>query len=143
MKENLMIKGTFEFVVNGVTVSTGENLLTFTGLTILAELLANSTPAGLANIAAGSGTTAPTESDVSLEAEYSRKPLIAQKLTGPDANKVMYTATWGLGEIIGSVSESGIFTGTEMFNRSTSFVPVVLTATDLLVINWTIAFINV
>ncbi len=141
-KENLAIKGTLEILVNGKIVLLQDNLITTNGLTGLADLLASATPIGIAEIAAGSGTTAPTEGDVALETEYSRHSVFIQKLTGVDANKVLYTSQWLLGQIIGDVTEAGMFTPSIMFNRAT-FSPVTLTATDLLVINWTVAFINV
>lgn len=146
LKSNLAIKGTLRLSVThkdgSVDTFIHDNLLTTSGLAILAELLANTIASGIANIAAGSGTTAATENDVALESEYTRASVTINKLTGVDSNKVLYTAIFPLGGIVGGVTEAGMFTSTQLFNRAV-FTAIPLLATDLLVINWTIEFKNV
>ncbi len=146
MKDGLMIKGTLELIIENKSGSKRvihKNLITFSGLSWLADMFYGDSVTALSDIAAGSGTTAPTENDVGLETEYSRVAIsTTTKLTGPDANKVKISATWGLGAIVGDVTEAGLYAVSMLFNRAV-FPAETLTVDDLLVINWTIEFVNV
>ena len=144
-KEKLGVTGTLELTVlhedGSKTVKVIKNLITLSGLIILANLMANTIPNGIVKTAVGSGTTTPTEGDTSLVNEYSRVDVVVTKLTGADAMKVEYFSQWGLGAIVGDVTEAGLFTTTQMFNRAV-FIAETLTATDLLITKWTIEFSN-
>ena len=144
-KEKLGVTGTLELTVlheDGTkTVKTVKNLITLNGLIILANLMANTIPSGIVKTAVGSGIIAPTEGDTSLGSEYSRVDVLVTKLTGADAMKVEYFSQWALGAIVGDVTEFGLFTTTQMFNRAVA-TAVPLTVTDLLITKWTIEFQN-
>jgi len=90
----------------------------------------------MTHIATGSGTTAHTLSDTTLESEIFRATASSNSLD----NTVEYVASYNVGETTGSITEAGIFnasSGGIMLCRTT-FGLITIGSSDSMSINWTI-----
>ena len=148
MESKMQIKGIVEIIVKGdgyEIIHRHENLITSYGLAFLAQLVADPASFEYASfIAVGTGTTAPTENDTALEAEVARGDAQRTALTGADSNRVQYQTVFGRGEVVGDITEAGIFdaaAGGNMFNRSV-FTAIPVTSDQALLINWQVIFQN-
>ncbi len=149
-KNRLQILGTTTFKITrkdgSVLTRTHKNLITTWGLSTLAAALTGSAinPA-IQYLALGSGSTTPTEADISLEAETNREQATVTHLTGADVHKVEYNKAWAEGAITGTFREAGMFDAASlgnMFNRNV-YSEITVAATDTFEVTWTVEFKNV
>jgi len=148
--ENFGIKGTVAFKITrkdgSVVTATYENLISTWGLSTLAAALSGSAinPA-IQYLALGTGSTAPTEGDTSLEAETNREIVTVTHLSGADSHKVEYNKAWAEGAITGTFREAGLFDAASlgnMFNRRV-YSELTVAVTDTFEVTWTVEFKNV
>lgn len=141
MKEKIQVKGELlikKFRADGTgkpEIIKVPNLIVNGGLTLIARRIWDTGASLPGFMAIGTGTTAPTKLDTTLQAQLLTR--VGTNATGTQ-NKAILNTTFGV-EFVGSITEAGIFTesvGGTMISRST-FAPVNKTAEDLIVIEWT------
>ena len=125
---------------------TCKNLITKFGLSFLAALVTDPLSHDFVNhIAVGTGTTAPTEDDTSLEAELVRAESTRKQLSGDYSNICQFQAVFGRGAATGDLTEAGIFDDVaagNMFNRSV-FTAFTVGPDEALLADWRVSFQNV
>jgi len=118
------------------------NVATTAGKQHIADQLASThDEAEMSHMAIGTGSDAGAD-PTALTTELSRKTLDSRdQLSGADANKVEYKATWAAGEGTGAITEAGIFNaasgGTLLCYAY--FPAINKGANDELVITWTVS----
>ena len=118
------------------------NLMTNVGEAHIADQLA-STPGedAMSHMAIGTGTTAPTSANTTLENEIDRNALTSRTQgAGGDDNDVIYVGDWAAGDGTDAITEAGIFNSSAagtMLARST-FSVINKGASDTLKITWTV-----
>jgi len=115
------------------------NLVVTIGKNWVASRMANASSAVMSHMAIGSGTTAASVADSTLQTELTRLALNVAGGT-PSGAAVTYSATFGAGVGTGTVSEAGILnnaSGGTLLARSV-FTGIVKAAGDSMDISWTI-----
>ena len=149
-KNEFGVVGTVEFKITrkdgSILTQTLKNLITTWGLSTMAAALSGSAinPA-IQYLALGTGSTAATEGDTSLESETNRELVTVTHLGGADAHKVEYNKAWAEGAITGTFREAGLFDAASlgnMFNRNV-FSEITVAVTDTFEVTWTIEFKNI
>ena len=125
-----------QVTVPNMIVTTGKNFIAASML----KTTSNS-PVAMTHMALGSGTTAPVMANTTLENEFVGGGNSRSSVTASVADSVVtYSATFGPGNCVGSVTEAGIFnnsTGGTMLCR-TKFPVVTKEAADTITIVWNI-----
>ena len=139
MNESVNIAGEVEVLLNGVVVVKKKNLVVRAGSSLLASaILTGSGFTPFSAIAIGTGTTAPTVTDTTLQTEIYRA---AYTTSSVSTNVVNLSVILGAGVGVGLITEAGIFNNTTsggtMFSR-VLFGPVNKDSVDILTINWTL-----
>ena len=144
MRESLKVVGTLQFFdKEGKLVREEKNLVVNTGLNVIAERLAGVVKNPVSHMGVGTGTTAPSATDIGLEIPKSIR-LVASSVV-VTAGQVAITATFAGTTYAASITEAALFNALnlgEMISRAT-FAPYVLGSSDALTIVWTITFANV
>ena len=86
----------------------GENLITNSGLSLVAGLLSGDETEGLLVLALGTDGTAPTPTDIALGAEQSRRALTIRSRSG---NKAEFSVYFPASECSFYIREAGVFGG--------------------------------
>lgn len=108
IKNQVKPTGALTISLNGEVVQDTNNTIVDTGKSWIPLALVGNNP--MTNIAVGTGTTAATTSDTTLEAELSRSTLDVAGGTADTANKkVVYAVTIPPGVGTGAITEAGIF----------------------------------
>lgn len=149
-KVTFQVLGTAIFKITrkdgSVVTHTIKNLVTTWGLSTLAAALAGTAINPNINyLALGSGSTAATESDTSLETETNRDLATVTHLTGADSHKTEFNKAWAEGAITGTFREAGLFDAAaagNMFNRNV-FAEITVAVTDTFEVTWIVEFKNV
>lgn len=111
------------------------NLVVTTGLNFIASRMTGTTSAVMSHMAVGTNNATANTSQISLQAEVSRKALTGALATG---STITYNTTFGPGSGTGTLVEAGVFnapTGGTMLCR-TVFPAIVKEVDDILTINW-------
>lgn len=124
---------------NGDIIETKEfkNLIVSTGKDFIAQRMKDDITNVMSHMAVGTGDTAATLSDTTLETEIDRNALDSTTVTD---NDVTYVATYPAGDATGALTEAGIFNASSagvMLCR-TVFPVVNKSAGDSVTITWTI-----
>ena len=114
-----------------------KNLIVDTGLNFICDRMKdNTTEAVMSHMALGSGATAPTANDTTIESQLgSREALDSTTVSN---NTITYVASFEAGDATGAVTECALFnaaTGGTMLCRVT-FSVVNKAADDTLTVNW-------
>ena len=118
------------------------NLMVNVGEAHIADQLA-STPGenAMSHMAIGTGTTAPTSANTTLENEIDRNALTSRTQgAGGDDNDVIYVGDWAAGDGTGAITEAGILNAAAvgvLLARAT-FAAINKGASDTLKITWTV-----
>jgi hypothetical protein len=135
MIENLNVKGSVRILKNGKEVLYKPNLIVNGGLNLIAKRLYDNTAGKPAYLGIGTGTTAATKLDTTLETALGDRQ---ETFYNNNENKTVINATFGV-EYVGSITEAGLFTeltGGTMLSRTT-FSAISKTDEDVLVVEWT------
>lgn len=143
--DNLAFKG--DLVILKTNETTGEsetfehkNLVVAVGKTNIAARMAGNTVAVMSHMAVGTGNTAVTTSDTTLDTELARVALSVGGGT-PSSNTVTYSAAFPAGTGTGALQEAGVFnagsSGTLMCR--TVFPVINKQAADSITITWVIS----
>jgi len=124
---------------NGDLIETKEfkNLIVTTGKDFIAERMKDGITNVMSHMAVGTGTSAASLSDTTLETELDRNALDSTTVTN---NDITYVATYPAGDATGALTEAGIFNASSsgvMLCR-TVFPVVNKGAGDSVTITWTI-----
>lgn len=114
-----------------------KNLIVSAGKDFIAQRMKDDITNVMSHMAVGTGDTAATLSDTTLETEIDRNALDSTTVTN---NDVTYVATYPAGDATGALTEAGIFnaaSGGVMLCR-TVFPVVNKSAGDSVTITWTI-----
>ena len=117
-----------------------KNLVVAVGKTNIAARMAGNTVAVMSHMAVGTGNTAATTSDTTLDTELARVALSVAGGT-PSSNTVTYSAAFPAGTGTGALVEAGVFndgsTGTMLCR--TVFPVINKQAADSITITWVIS----
>jgi hypothetical protein len=122
-----------------------DNLVVNGGLEHVADqLCASPAQAKITKMGVGTGTTDVSGGQIALTTEHGDgKQLLDStypKLHDTDLEKVVYRCTYAAGDMTGSITEAGLFTGDVapvMFARQ-KFDPITKGSNDILEITWTV-----
>lgn len=125
---------------DGVCVfrSEGDNMIVNGGRDLFADLIADNTGTRPSYMAVGTGSTAITVSDTTLESELDRNAIA---LTSSASGVVTYKAFWGMSEAAGTLANVGLFNDPSAGTMIAAYVldsTVAKDATKSLTITWTI-----
>ena len=138
MKEVINLVGEVEVLLNGEVAFEKKNLIVQVGKNFLASAVINSSTSPFGAMAIGTGTTAASTSDTTLQTEVARAAFTSSSVT---TNVVSLTNTYAAGTGTGAITEAGIFNNAS--SGGTMLSHVVFSAVnkgtlDTLTINWTI-----
>lgn len=138
VKGELLIITTDEFGNENTTRV--PNLVVSTGKTYIASRMTANTVNVMSHMAVGTGNTAASVADTTLDSELAR---VALATTGgsPSSNTVTYTATFPAGTGTGGLVEAGVFNASSsgtMLCR-TVFPVINKQANDTVAISWTVS----
>lgn len=138
MKEVINLVGEVEVLLNGEVAFEKKNLIVQVGKNFLASAVINSSTSPFVAMAIGTGTTAASTGDTTLETEVARAAFTSSSVT---TNVVSLTNTYAAGTGTGAITEAGIFNNAS--SGGTMLSHVVFSAVnkgtlDTLTINWTI-----
>ena len=138
MKEVINLVGEVEVLLNGEVAFEKKNLIVQVGKNFLASAVINSSTSPFVAMAIGTGTTAASTSDTTLQTEVARAAFTSSSVT---TNVVSLTNTYAAGTGTGAITEAGIFNNAS--SGGTMLSHVVFSAVnkgtlDTLTINWTI-----
>lgn len=138
MKDAINLVGEVQVLLNSKVVLEKKNLIVQVGKDFLANAVINSSTGPFVGMAIGTGTTAASTSDTTLETEVARAAFTSSSVT---ANVVSLSNTYAPGTGTGSITEAGIFTNAT--SGGTMLSHVVFSAVgkgslDSLTINWTV-----
>ena len=138
MNELLSIRGDIQIVLNGEVVVEKKNLIVQVGKNFCANAIINSSTTPFTAMAVGTGTTAASLSDTTLETELARSAYTSSSVS---TNVVTLATTFAAGTATGTLTEAGIFnnntSGGTMLSRVV-FSAVNKGALDTLTLNWTL-----
>ena len=138
MNEVINMVGEVEVLLNNDVVLKKKNLIVQVGKNFLANAVVNSSASPFVAIAIGTGTSAASTSDTTLQTEIVRAAFTTSSVS---TNVVSLSNTYAAGTGTGAITEAGIF------NNATSggvmlshvvFSAVNKGSLDTLTINWTI-----
>ena len=138
ISDNIQVKGLVSLALVkecGDTVDvTINNLVVTSGKNFIAQCLA-SAQTYMSHMAVGTGTTAAAVANTTLVTEVGR---VAITSTTPNANTVVYAATFGPGQGTGAITEAGVFNASSAGTMLARTVFPVLNkaAGDSLTITW-------
>jgi hypothetical protein len=138
MKDQINLVGEVQILKNGEVVLEKKNLIVQVGKNFLASAIINSSTSPFVGMAIGTGTTAASTSDTTLETEIARAAFTTSSVS---TNVVSLSNTYAAGTGTGSISEAGIFTNATSGGTMLShvvFSSIGKGALDTLTINWTI-----
>ncbi len=138
INENFKVTGAVTIAKNGNVVREIPNTIVTAGKNDIAALM---TGAGdvMTHMGVGTGTTAVTASDTSLETQIDRNALVTSGGVA-SANTIEFESVWNAGDGTGNLTEAGLFSaasGGTMMARTT-FAAVGKSASDILTITWTV-----
>lgn len=129
--------GHLSIALNGEVVAEVPNIVTTVGINFVASRIEGVDDAVMSHMAIGTGTTAVSASDTTLETEAARVALTSTTATNED---VVFVATFPAGTGTGAITEAGILndasTGTLLCH--TVFSVVNKGADDAMTITWTV-----
>jgi hypothetical protein len=138
MKDTISLVGEVEILLNNQVVLEKKNLIVQVGKNFLASAVINNSTSPFVGMAIGTGTTAASLSDTTLQTESARAAFTTYSVT---TNVVSLSNTYAAGTGTGALTEAGIFnnatSGGTMLSRVV-FSAVNKSAADTLTINWTI-----
>jgi len=138
MKDTISLVGEVEILLNNQVVLEKKNLIVQVGKNFLASAIINNSTSPFVGMAIGTGTTAASLSDTTLQTESARAAFTTYSVT---TNVVSLSNTYAAGTGTGALTEAGIFnnatSGGTMLSRVV-FSAVNKSAADTLTINWTI-----
>jgi hypothetical protein len=138
MKDTISLVGKVEILLNNQVVLEKKNLIVQVGKNFLASAVINNSTSPFVGMAIGTGTTAASLSDTTLQTESARAAFTTYSVT---TNVVSLSNTYAAGTGTGALTEAGIFnnatSGGTMLSRVV-FSAVNKSAADTLTINWTI-----
>jgi len=138
MNESVSLVGKIQILLNDKEVLKKDNLIVQVGKNYLAGAVINSATTPFVAMAIGTGTTAATTADTTLQTEIARGAFTTSSVT---TNVVSLSNTFAAGTGTGAITEAGIFsnssTGGTMLSHVV-FSAVNKAALDTLTINWTI-----
>jgi hypothetical protein len=138
MNDLINLVGEVEILLNNEVVLQKKNLIVQVGKNFLASAVISSSTSPFTAIAIGTGTTAASTSDTTLQTELTRAAFTTSSVS---TNVVSLSNTYAAGTGTGAITEAGIF------NNSTSggtmlshvvFSAINKGSADTLTINWTI-----
>ena len=138
MHDQINLVGEIQVLKNSEVVLEKKNLIVQVGKNFLANAVINSSSSPFVGMAIGTGTTAASSSDTTLETEVARAAFTSSSVS---TNVVSLSNTYGAGTGTGSISEAGIFTNATSGGTMLShvvFSPIGKGSLDTLTINWTI-----
>lgn len=114
-----------------------DNLIVQVGKNFVAAALVAASPTPFSYIAVGTGVTAPTLADTTLQTETGR---VAMSSATSSTNVATMTSTFGAGIATGAVTEAGLFNASSVgvMLSHVTFSPVNKAAGDSLVVTWTV-----
>ena len=138
MKDAINLVGKVEVLLNNKVVLEKNNLIVQVGKNFLASAVINSSASPFVGMAIGTGTTAASTSDTTLETEVARAAFTSSSVS---TNVVSLSNTYAAGTGTGAITEAGIFNNAS--SGGTMLSHVVFSAinkgsSDTLTINWTI-----
>lgn len=138
MNETISLVGEVEILLNNVVVVQKKNLIVQVGKNFLANAVLNNSTSPFVAIAVGTGTTAATINDTTLQTEIYRSAYTSSNIT---ANVITLTQMLNAGVATGSLSEAGIFnnavSGGTMLSHIV-FNTISKLSVDTLTLTWTI-----
>ena len=137
LNDGLKLTGNLKIALNGETVQEVKNLVVTDGKEYVASRMKDATATAMSHMAIGTGSTAASASDATLETEAGRVSLTSTTVT---SNEVEYVATFGAGTGTGAITEAGIFnasSGGTLLCR-TVFSVVNKGSSDSMTITWTV-----
>ena len=143
MLDNLKVKGVAQLSLldsdgNEKRTVTTSNLVVDTGLNFIVDRMKDDETV-MTHMGVGTGTTAPTASDTTLETQLGNRELIETSTV--TNNSILYRSVFEAGDSTGQLTEAAIFnasTGGTMLCRVT-FTAIDKQANDSLAIKWTIS----
>ena len=143
MLDNLKVKGVAQLSLldsdgNEKRTVTTSNLVVDTGLNFIVDRMKDDETV-MTHMGVGTGTTAPTASDTTLETQLGNRELIETSTV--TNNSILYRSVFEAGDSTGQLTEAAIFnasTGGTMLCR-VSFDAIDKQANDSLAIKWTIS----
>jgi hypothetical protein len=138
MNDQINLVGEVQILKNGEVVLEKKNLIVQVGKNFLASAVINSSTSPFVGMAIGTGTTAASTSDTTLQTEIARAAFTTSSVS---TNVVSLSNTYAAGTGTGSISEAGIFTNATSGGTMLShvvFSAIGKGALDTLTINWTI-----
>jgi hypothetical protein len=138
MNEVINMVGEVEVLLNNDVVLKKKNLIVQVGKNFLASAVVNSSASPFVAIAIGTGTSAASTSDTTLQTEIARAAFTTSSVS---TNVVSLSNTYAAGTGTGAITEAGIFNNAT--SGGTMLSHVVFSAVnkgslDTLTINWTI-----
>lgn len=138
MKDAINLVGKVEVLLNNKVVLEKNNLIVQVGKNFLASAVINSSASPFVGMAIGTGTTAASTSDTTLQTEVARAAFTSSSVS---TNVVSLSNTYAAGTGTGAITEAGIFNNAS--SGGTMLSHVVFSAinkgsSDTLTINWTI-----
>ena len=138
MNETISLVGEVEILLNNVVVVQKKNLIVQVGKNFLANAVLNNSTSPFVAIAVGTGTTAATINDTTLQTEIYRSAYTSSSIT---ANVITLTQMLNAGVATGSLSEAGIFNNAVSGGTMLSHVvfnTISKLSVDTLTLTWTI-----
>lgn len=111
LKDNISVKGDLDIVVYDTAGQPKDkrkinNLVVAVGKNYIASRMVSNATVVMNHLAVGSSNVTPSLSQTILGAELDRVPLDSSSLNN---NVISYSATFGSGQAVGTISEAGIF----------------------------------
>jgi len=134
---HVCLRGSVDFMVDGVVVESKKNLVVNTGKDYVASRILDGSSAVLGWIAVGTGAGAPAAGDTALANELSRVAVSSASRVG---NIVTYVANFGPGVAVGTLTEAGLFNaaGAGIMMSRVNVGPHTISPTSSFSITWNI-----
>lgn len=138
MNETISLVGEVKILLNNKVVVQKKNLIVQVGKNFLANAVISNSTSPFVAIAVGTGTTAATVNDTTLQSEIYRSVYTSSSVVG---NVITLTSVFSAGVATGSLSEAGIFnnavSGGTMLSHVV-FSTISKLSVDTLTLTWTI-----
>ncbi len=123
MQDNLKLTGEVTYTIRNIngTIKKSTNMVVLNGKVYVAKLMSGDTTTLCDKMAAGSGSTQVSAGDSQLVSEYIGGTNVRPSITAitRNTNIVSFTTTFIPGNCTGSITELGLFHGTELIARTT------------------------
>ena len=142
MKDSLKVTGHLKFFKNGVLDREEKNLVVNNGLNVIAERLAGTAKAAVSHMGIGTGTTAASPTDISLEIPKATRNAASSIVVANGTVTIIATFTGATHS--GTITEAALFNDVslgQMISRVV-FAPYTIGSSDALTITWTLTFAN-